>query len=559
MRNLKPLIYFIVIGTIYSCAKISAPLGGPVDEDPPKLLEANPTDQSLNIKPEELVLTFDEYVQLDNPSKGIIITPRINKEEVIFSANKNKITIALNQELEENTTYVFDFQKSVVDVSEKNPAENLKLVFSTTDYIDSLSISGRVDYIFPPNKMDYKNVLVGIYPLNDTTDVFTANPYYLSQVDTSGNFSISNIKNGLYRAYAWKDDNGNLKAEFKNEEYDFLVDTLHIENNISAIQFNVSKADLTPIRILRTSNFGRNFDLILNKNTVQPTLNHESLGEEYFFIESDKRIRIYPNTAKEDSIGFPIQLQDSTGFKVDTLIYAKFPETDRKPEKLTITANSGKNFFGKLDVELKFNKPVLAINTDSLFVKYDSASLFKINPTDFYFADSTKRDLLKISLTIPDSISKEIFTLIAADSTFKDIEDQFNESVLEANYRKLKRESLADGISGRIEGASPPFILQVLDTKNQIIREEYLDTQDFEIKLIEPGTFKLRVIEDRNGNRRWDPSNILEKRLAERVFFFKDEDGKDQIIIRSGWTLEDQVIVASPPTGINTGKKPVDN
>ena len=534
-------------------------MGGPVDEDPPKLLEANPTDQSLNIKPEELVLTFDEYVQLDNPSKGIIITPRINKEEVIFTANKNKVTVALNQELEENTTYVFDFQKSVVDMSEKNPAENLKLVFSTTNYIDSLNISGNVNYIFPPNKVDYKNVLVGIYPLNDTTDVFTANPYYLSQVDTSGNFNISNIKNGFYRAYAWKDDNGNLKAEFKSEEYDFLIDTLQIQNDISAIQFNLSKSDLTPIRILRTSNFGRNFDLILNKNAVQPKINQESLGEEYFLIESDKRIRIYPKTVKEDSIAFPILLQDSTGFKVDTLIYAKFPETERKPEKLTITPNSGKNFIGTLDIELRFNKPVLAINTDSLFVRYDSASYLKINPIDYYFQDSTKRDLLKISLTIPDSISKEIFTLFAADSTFQDIEDQFNENKLEANYRKLKRESLADGISGRIEGASPPFILQVLDTKNQIIREEYLDTQDFEIKLIEPGTFKIRVIEDRNGNRRWDPSNILEKGLAERVFFFKDEDGKDQIIIRSGWTLEDQVIVASPPTGINTGKKPVDN
>ncbi|GMQ30143.1 Ig-like domain-containing protein [Algoriphagus confluentis] len=547
-----------LIGLLYSCAKISAPLGGPVDEDPPKLLEANPTDQSLNIKPEELILTFDEYVQLDNPSKGIIITPRINKEEVIFTSNKNRIIISLNQELEENTTYVFDFQKSVVDVSEKNPAENLKLVFSTTDYIDSLSISGKVGYIFPPNKIDYKNVLVGIYPFNDTTDVFTANPYYLSQVDTSGNFKISNIKNGRYRAYAWKDDNGNLKAEFKAEEYDFLIDTLEVEEDIPNIQFNLSKSDLTPIRILRTSNFGKNFDLILNKNAVKPLLNQEQLGEEFFFIESDKRVRIYPRSVKADSIAFPIQLQDSTGFKIDTLIYAKFPETDRKPEKLSITPNSGKNFIGTLDMELKFNKPVLSINTDSLYVKYDTASYFKINPSDFYFTDSAKRDLLKIRLSIPDSISKEIFTLTAADSTFKDIEDQYNEDKLEANYRKLKRESLADGISGRIEGANPPFILQVLDSKNQIIREEFLTTEKFSIELIEPGTFKLRVIEDRNGNQRWDPSNILEKRPAERVFFYKGEDGKEQIVIRSGWTLEDQIIKASPPTGINQREMPVD-
>ncbi|MFV8227211.1 hypothetical protein ACNKXV_14770, partial [Christiangramia aquimixticola] len=92
------------------------------------------------------------------------------------------------QDLEDSTTYVFDFQKAVVDLSEKNPAENLKIVFSTGTSIDSLNISGNINFYYPENKEDYKNVLVGVYPLTDTTDVFTAQPYYLGQVDTLGNF-----------------------------------------------------------------------------------------------------------------------------------------------------------------------------------------------------------------------------------------------------------------------------------------------------------------------------------------------------------------------------------
>ncbi|WP_332912175.1 Ig-like domain-containing domain [Algoriphagus boritolerans] len=139
------------------------------------------------------------------------------------------MTIKLNQELEDSTTYVFNFQKSIVDISEENPAENLKLVFSTGNSIDSLGISGTVGYYFPPSKPDFSNIIVGIYPLGDTTDVFTAPPYYLSQPDTTGNFNITNIKSGNYLAYAWKDLNGTLKAEFKSEEYDFILDTLVIE------------------------------------------------------------------------------------------------------------------------------------------------------------------------------------------------------------------------------------------------------------------------------------------------------------------------------------------
>jgi len=191
----------------------------------------------------------------------VVITPKINKDLVEFTALKNTITVLLKQELEDSTTYVFDFQKSVVDISEKNPAEKLKLVLSTGSQIDSLNLSGSLRFPYAEAKEDYKNVLVGIYPLDDSTDVFTAPPYYLGQVDTLGNFNLTNLKAGAYRAYAWRDNNGNLKAESKSEEYDFLRDTIQLDpSTLDSAFFNLSKADLTPIKILRTAYFGKNFD-----------------------------------------------------------------------------------------------------------------------------------------------------------------------------------------------------------------------------------------------------------------------------------------------------------
>ena len=258
----------LIVLLLSSCAKQSTPTGGPRDKDAPKLLESTPKNESINTKPEQIILTFDEYIKLENPSKGIVITPRINKDEVEYTALKNVVTVKLNQELEDSTTYVFNFQKSVVDISEDNSAENLKLVFSTGNTIDSINLSGRILFHFPTVKPDYTNVLVGIYPVGDTTDVFTAQPYYLSQVDTTGSFKISNIKNGLYRAFAWKDANGSLKAESKSEEYDFMIDTLNLEESIENVTFNLSRADLTPIRILRSAPFGKNFDVVLNLSLI---------------------------------------------------------------------------------------------------------------------------------------------------------------------------------------------------------------------------------------------------------------------------------------------------
>ena len=216
-------ISFIIIASLLgSCAKQSSPMGGPKDEDPPILISSNPINESINVKPEKIDLEFNEYIKLENPSQSIIITPKVEKDKVEFLAIKNRVQISLNQELEDNTTYVFNFQKSIQDASEGNPAERLKLVFSTGETIDSLTVTGKVDYWFSKDNENYKDLLVGLYINGDTTDLFTAAPYYIAQVDTAGKFEITNIKAGTFRTYAWYDDNNSLKAEYRNEPYGFI-------------------------------------------------------------------------------------------------------------------------------------------------------------------------------------------------------------------------------------------------------------------------------------------------------------------------------------------------
>lgn len=528
-------------------------MGGPRDEDPPVVLEMYPENQSLNQKPDEILIVFDEYIKLDNPNKNIIITPKLNKDELVITALKNTVKIELNQELEDSTTYVFNFQKSIQDLSESNPTENLKLVFSTGQSIDSLSFSGKVNNYLPSRGFSYNDVIVGLYEYEDTTDVFTAQPYYLSQADSLGLFSIGNIKSGKYRAYAWHDGNNTLKAEYKSEDYDFILDTISIESNVTGAIFNISKADLTPIKLTRSSESGSNYDIVLNKSPLQIQLINEKIGDSINYNVSDQRIKLYSRLPLTDSVKIELKLQDSLSFKVDTTIYAKFKESERRAEKLTFNANSGKSFYQDLNIELKFNKPIIEISYDSLYVTYDTASMIPITPDMVEIVDSLKRDLIQINLTIPDSLNKEIFTIKASDSTFLDIEGEFNEAVLSANYRKLKRETLADGISGKILGATPPYIIQLIDTKSQINREIYVEDQNnFMISLIEPGTYKIRVIEDINGNKRWDPSNYIEKRYAERIFYFQDQETKlQEVVIKAGWTLDDLSIIATPKTGLN--------
>jgi len=559
-RSFSLFLLFLACLVCLSCAKQSSPMGGPTDEEPPKWISSVPADQSTSIKPEKIVLTFDEYVGLENPAKGVVITPKINKDLVEFTALKNTITVLLKQELEDSTTYVFDFQKSVVDISERNPAEKLKLVFSTGNQIDSLNLSGNLRFAFSEEKEDYKNVLVGIYPLDDSTDVFTAPPYYLGQADTLGQFNLSNLKAGAYRAYAWRDNNGNLKAEFKSEDYDFLPDTLYLNaEKIDSAYFNLAKADLTPIKVLRTGNFGKNFDVILNRNPLESTLEIKGLGEDIFYVQGDKRLRFYPKNSIQDSLSLKLSVQDSVGFSKDSLVWAKFPVSERKPEKLSLQVNSGKSFYQNLKMELTFNKPIMQIRLDSLGLKADSLFL-PIRKEMLSFADSSRRDVLRIQAFLPDSLETELVTLFAADSTFQDIEGEYNEKKVEANYRKLLRKNLADGISGEVMGTKGPLLLQLVNGKKEIAYEQVLkEGSKFSFSLLDPGTYSLRVIEDRNGNGVWDPSNYTLRRSAERVFYYEGEDKTRDLVIRGGWTLEDLVIQANPASGLlKFEKKSVD-
>lgn len=546
MKLLIKIISIIIIIILYSCAKQSTPMGGNKDELPPELISIKPLHESTNVKPQTIELEFNEYVKVETPNKLIIITPRIKKDEMVVTAIKNRIVIKLNQELEDSTTYVFNFQKSIQDITESNPAENLKLVFSTGDYIDSLKLSGNVSYIFPPKEKFIKDVLIGLYEKNDTTDVLTATPYYIAAADSSGNFEITNIKAGEYRAYAWFDSNNNLKAEEKSEPYAFFGDTLTIDKDISGIDFSLSKADLSELKINRTSTVGENYDIVLSKFPTDILIDHEDINQKLFYRIKEKNIRLYHSEIRNDSIQARIYLKDSVGFSLDTLVYLKFEESDRIKEKLETTINSGLGFLNKIQAEFTFNKPIANINLDSLYVKYDTASIIRIERNWLYLPDSSNYTRLNIDIPILDSLKNSTFTIFAADSTFQDIEEKYNENKIEANYKKLDRNTLVTSLDVTIDTEFRPLLLQLLDKSGgKVVNEVFLEnTNKHSFIDFEAGTYNLRVIFDENKNNRWDPSNMIENRQAEKVYYYRNpNDPKSlDIIVKGGWTNEITVI-----------------
>ena len=69
----------------------------------------------------------------------------MKRQPEILPYNASKfITIRIKDTLLPNTTYSFNFGKSIQDNNEGNPYQQFKYVFSTGSYIDSLNLGAKV-------------------------------------------------------------------------------------------------------------------------------------------------------------------------------------------------------------------------------------------------------------------------------------------------------------------------------------------------------------------------------------------------------------------------------
>ncbi|HNC38624.1 MAG TPA: Ig-like domain-containing protein, partial [Chitinophagaceae bacterium] len=81
------LLAFIVILVMAvggsGCANIVPPSGGPRDSIPPLLLKTTPGDSTRNFKGNKITFTFDEFIDVDNPSENLLISPSPKSQPVV--------------------------------------------------------------------------------------------------------------------------------------------------------------------------------------------------------------------------------------------------------------------------------------------------------------------------------------------------------------------------------------------------------------------------------------------------------------------------------------------
>jgi hypothetical protein len=229
--GLGALCFAWLLPGLSGCANIIPPTGGPKDSLPPVLVLANPDTNSLHFNSNKIVLTFDEYIDLKDVRKNLIVSP-VPKSEPYVEYKLKTITIRIKDTLQPNTTYSLNFGRAVVDNHEGNVLNNFTYVFSTGNYIDSLQYSGKV-VMASTGKPD-STLIVLLHDKLDDSAVVKEKPRYITRLDSSGNYTFRHIKPGTYALYALKDESGFHTYTTKAQVFAFADSPVHLIENMAA-------------------------------------------------------------------------------------------------------------------------------------------------------------------------------------------------------------------------------------------------------------------------------------------------------------------------------------
>lgn len=557
MKLKKSLHWLIFPLFILSCARQTSPTGGPKDTIPPILIRSFPVKEQTNFKDNTIELLFDEAVAVNNPKEQIIITPDINKEYDIV-ARKNKVSVTLKTKLKDSTTYSFNFRDAVQDITEKNPAVNLKLALSTGSYIDSLSIEGTT--IDPLKSREYKDVTIALYE-SDTFNILKHKPSYLTKSDEKGKYRIENLKPGIYHVYGVDDKNRNLIVDSKTESYGFLVDSINLTKNARSIDIPLIKLDARALKLTNSRPYNTYFNIKTSKNLKQFRLT--SAGEIVMssFGDDQSNIKVYNTFDTKDSVAIKLHALDSVNNSIDTTIYAKFNDREVKPEAFTIKSEGFKVLVNKGTIKgkIQFNKPLLDIHFDSIIYRIDSIK------TIAFSGENISWDSLHNRLTLEKTFDKGMLAKPKEPETTPTTPVQKSAPQNKTSPKKVINHQLLFGAAAfisieldsskhseeqlkpivleetgiifiDIQTTEPNFIVELLDKNfNVISSQKNIRKPQFED--LSPSEYQIRLIIDKDNDGKWSPGNYILKQEPEPIRFYRNEKANPVINLKANWEV----------------------
>ena len=598
LRLLRAAVLLLFATAFLSrCASMMTPTGGPRDTLPPVILNMTPDNFSVNrptVHHEKIYIEFDEFVQLKDQQKEFFTSPQMKKKPLVSMR-----VVQLRDTLEANTTYALNFGSAVRDNNEGNPLYSMRYVFSTGPTIDSMIFSG---YTADSYKADsVSKSFIWFFPADSVENVaeydstiFKYKPAVIARAENNGIFIAQNLKPIPYRVYAVQDKNDNQMYEPGSDQVGFLEKSYNpAEMPDFAMWYDSIRQYVTAepqlyLRMFTDKAFRRQ----LLSQTERP-LQHKAMlyfGAAHPRIERirfdsipEDRVIVDPQTVGRDTIALWFNMPSSalpdtikgeiTYFKHDTvnvlqevteplklswrLIETKEQEKER--EKLErdrrkaeaageewVEPKKENPFAYKLPLTGEINpENNLTVDFDYPLTRLDSAAmLLTLTRSDNSIEDVPVRFVRDTGLLRRWHIeapwtSGGQYTLTIPKGAITDVAGFSNDSIV-GKYTVLDPEKFATvkiHVKGKDDKAK--YILQLLDGSNALKQEKRdVTTGDWQFNYVPAGEIKFRIIEDMNGNGKWDTGNVVERLQPERAEIYANDEGEDTFATKTNWEVE---------------------
>lgn len=588
--HFSKLILLVLLALSFSCAKIVMPTGGPTDQLAPEVLKSNPQNRTVNFNSDKITIDFDEFIVLKGFNEEFVSSPPFSENPKKMLQNKSLILKIEKDSLIPNSTYTLDFGNSILDFRAGNVLNNYQYIFSTGDFIDSLYISGFLK--FAEDLTPEEKVWVMLYKDYNDTVLKTRKPDFIAKTNKEGFYAINNIGPGTYGIAALKDINNNLIFDLPNEQIAFLDSVFNLKSELipptktdSIWAPNTDKDSINDTLII---------DSLVPKPTfkVYPELIDLFLFEEQFsniYIVDKKRTEPYllsiifsepydsslsiaipdvdpsnwilePNLtkdtfsiwlidsglAKNDSLTLILDYFKTDSTKVlsrsiDTLAFKFTEKTRPKPRQskktdtleavakpLYLTSNFAKstiNFFETPQLKAGFPVKNFDASKIHLYLKKDTTYIEQKIPL---YRDSINTRIFKFSRLLMDNSE---FKILVEPGAFEDYRGLKNDT-LEQTFKTSSAEKYTTLIID-IQGTNQQqVIVQLFNSSNKFIEQRVINKdQKVTFEHLNPSSFTLKLIEDKNKNGRWDTGNFELKTQPETVRFFKEK-----IVTKANWS-----------------------
>ena len=519
---MKNVLAFLFVGLLaanlllQSCAQMASPPGGKKDTLAPKILNSSPLHKSKNFKGKKIELVFNEYINVRNLNQELLITPNVGTYQT--KLKPTGLALQLDSALKENTTYTFNFRNAIEDMSERNIGKNIKLVFSTSQNIDSLVIQGKVKSL--QQNMALENVLVALYPFSDTLRIDKTKPYYFTKTDTSGIYVLENVAAGKYYMAAFQDLNNNLLYNSSKEPVDFISEPFLTLSKNEKQNFNIALQNQDPLKIAKTTSTAKTVLYDFNRGIKEIKFDKDPKLSIAYQIENAHSLRFYAQKLeKKDTLFITALIKDSVNRDYKIPLKIKFREltTKEKPSKstmpLSILPTSGKYLSPEDSLLIILPKPVVAWDSKRIQFITGPDELVLLPDEAYSWNDVSNR--LRIDRAyLP---LREKFYLSIEKGAFVGIENDTSDAFRQNfQFQDLEQYGIMEG---GIKDVTGKFIFQLISTMNNLIAYEQISNGKFSFLHVEPGQYIVRVIHDKNQNGFWDIGNFITKTKPEPIYY----------------------------------------